>query len=109
MEEWSNRSSATGPGADSANPGAVTVGATLRPSSLVHASYSSQGPTIDGRLVPDLLAPSCFPVPNFGGCFSGTSSSAPFVAGVLAVLRGAGVYDDPAEVDDVIPRVELIV
>lgn len=105
MEEWTNRSSATGPGADSANPGAVTVGATIRPSSLDHASYSSQGPTLDGRIVPDLIAPSCFPVENFPGCFSGTSSSAPFVAGVLAVLRGAGVYSAAADVDSVIPLI----
>lgn len=107
MEEWTNVHSATGPGAASANPGAVTVGATLRPTSFAVAGYSSQGPTLDGRINPDLIAPSCFPVQNFPGCFSGTSSSAPFVAGVLAVLRGAGVFDDATEVDSLIPLITI--
>ena len=107
LYEWTNRSAATGPGADSANPGAITVGATIRPTSLLHASYSSQGPTIDGRINPDLIAPSCFPVQNFPGCFSGTSASAPVVAGVLAVLRGAGVFDSAPEVDQVIPLITI--
>ena len=107
MEEWTNASSATGPGADSANPGALTVGATLRPSSLVLADYSSQGPTLDARVGVDLIAASCLPVDNFPGCFTGTSASAPLVTGTLAVLRDAGVFDAATTVHSVIPDIVL--
>ena len=107
MEEWTNESSATGPGAESPNPGAVTVGATTGPTSLGLATYSSQGPTMDGRPNPDLLAPSCLPVPNFGNCFTGTSASAPVVSGVLAVLRGAGVLESAAGADALVPRITV--
>ena len=105
LDEWVNPGSATGPGSESANPGAITVGATRSPASFFLASYSSQGPTIDGRMNPDLIGPSCLPVPGFFGCFSGTSASAPFVAGVLAVLRDAGLYDDAIEADALIPLI----
>lgn len=107
MEEWTNAHAATGPGADSANPGAVTVGATLRPSSLELAGYSSQGPTLDGRIKPDLLGPSCLPVTDFPDCFSGTSASAPVVTGVLAVLRGANVVLSAESTRDVLPLITV--
>lgn len=105
MEEWTNDHSATGPGADSANPGALTVGATVRPSSLELAGYSSQGPTFDDRIKPDLLGPSCLPVTDFAGCFSGTSASAPVVTGVIAVLRGANVLLDADDARTVVPLI----
>jgi Ca2+-binding RTX toxin-like protein len=105
MEEWVNAGSATGPGADSANPGSITVGATVSPSSLELAGYSSQGPTLDGRMNPDLAGPSCLPVTDFAGCFSGTSASAPVVSGVLAVLRAANVIKSASDADAVIPQI----
>jgi Ca2+-binding RTX toxin-like protein len=105
MEEWVNAGSATGPGADSANPGSITVGATEHPTSLKLAWYSSQGPTLDGRMNPDLLGPSCLPVTEFVGCFNGTSASAPVVTGVLAVLRAANVVLSASGADAVIPRI----
>ncbi len=110
LTEWVNPGSATGPGADSANPGAVTVGATRAPDSFVRAWYSSQGPTTDGRMNPDLIGPSCLPVPGFGppgSCFTGTSASSPFVAGVLAVLRDANVYTAAPEVEAIIPLITV--
>jgi len=107
MEEWTNVSSATGPGADSANPGAIAVGATVRPSSLSIASYSSQGPTFDGRIGPDLIGPSCLPVTNFVGCFTGTSAASPFVAGAVAVLRGAGVIGTATDVEALLPQLTI--
>lgn len=107
MEEWTNVSSATGPGADSANPGAVSVGATVRPSSLSLASYSSQGPTFDGRIGPDLVGPSCLPVTGFVGCFTGTSAASPFVAGAIAVLRAAGVVPDATDIEALLPQLTI--
>lgn len=107
MEEWTNAWSATGPGADSANPGAISVGASVRPSSLSVASYSSQGPTFDGRIVPSLVGPSCLPVTNFIGCFTGTSASSPYVAGAVAVLRAAGVFRDATEINALLPQLTV--
>ena len=94
MDEWVNEFAATGPGADSANPGAVTVGATNSPLDSELAFYSSQGPTFDGRTAVSIAAPACLPVEGFGPCFTGTSASAPLVAGVLAVLRSAGIFNN---------------
>lgn len=107
MEEWVNERSATGPGADSASRGAITVGATIRPDSTQIANYSSQGPTFDGRTNPDLLGPSCLPVTDFAGCFSGTSASAPVVTGVLAVLRGANVLLSATGAEALISRITV--
>ncbi|MGI9608055.1 MAG: S8 family serine peptidase [Acidimicrobiales bacterium] len=103
MEEWVNAYSATGPGADSANPGAVTVGASRNPSSPLRAGYSSVGPTFDDRAGIDLIGPSCLPVTNFGSCFTGTSASAPVISGALAMLRAAGVVESASGADAVIP------
>ena len=100
MEEWTNDHSATGPGNDSANPGAVIVGATERATDNTLADFSSHGPTFDGRNGVDLLAPSCLPVPDFFPfCFSGTSASAPVIGGLVGVLRGAGLIENAEDVD----------
>lgn len=61
--------------------------------------YSSRGPTLDGRIKPDFCAPDSVSTETYGsslGCFSevggtaagfpGTSSSAPHLAGALALL-----------------------
>ncbi len=106
MTEWDNASSATGPGNDSANPGAVIVGATERPTSNQLADYSSVGPTFDGRPGVDILAPSCLPIPEFFSfCFSGTSASAPVVSGLVGVLRGSGLAPTAAGIEPVIAQI----
>jgi subtilisin family serine protease len=46
--------------------------------------FSSQGPTSDGRVKPDLVAPDG--VETATGRFFGTSAAAPFVAGAAALL-----------------------
>jgi len=72
--------------ADSAS--AITVGATDWEDDSTHY-YSSQGPTHDGRLKPDLTAPSGVSTATFGKWnFYGTSASAPHVAGACGLLRG---------------------
>jgi len=49
--------------------------------------FSTQGPTTDGRLKPELVAPTAYVSPLTGQVFSGTSASAPLVAGIVAWLR----------------------
>ena len=80
----SSASSLLGP-ADAA--GALAVGAisygywTTGPQEI----YSSQGPTTDGRIKPDIMGPDN--VSNsIEGYFSGTSASSPHVAGAAALI-----------------------
>jgi hypothetical protein len=90
--------SAAKPVVDSKNPALVAVGAVdvneaervdpFDPNSI--AIYSSQGPTTDGRVKPDVSAPSGFQSSVFGQ-FSGTSSSSPTAAGFAALLQSAGL------------------
>ena len=73
-------------------PGIVAVGAV--DNSGVHADFSSFGPTADGRIKPDLVAPGDQTVVagNVGialGLSSGTSLASPMLAGALASLWSA--------------------
>ena len=67
-------------------------------------SYSSQGPTDDGRLKPDIVAPTDTRLmgPNGFRSIGGTSNAAPNAAGVAAVIlaaaRRAGQAPSAAEV-----------
>ncbi len=83
--------------------GSITVGAVdWRGNAL--KNYSSQGPTDDGRLKPDISAPTNTQImgPNGFRGVGGTSNSAPNAAGAAAVLlaaaRGAGGNPTAAEV-----------
>ena len=51
--------------------------------------YSSQGPTVDGRLKPDMCGPTETYSVAFGEEFAGTSNSSPQVAGAAALVRQA--------------------
>lgn len=75
--------------------GVITVGATHRawPHTYGVSFFSSRGPTGDGRLKPDLLAPgekirSCVPGRDGGAedQMDGTSMAAPHVSGAAALL-----------------------
>ncbi|PJF36312.1 MAG: hypothetical protein CUN49_06065 [Candidatus Thermofonsia Clade 1 bacterium] len=72
--------------ADSAS--VLTVGATDLNGRQIEF-YSSQGPTQDERLKPDLSAPTNEVVPGYGRGFSGTSGAAPVAAGAAALVLQA--------------------
>lgn len=52
-------------------------------------SRSGHGPTWDGRIKPDLVAPTRLWLEKTNTVFLGTSASTPVVTGLVAVLRGA--------------------
>ena len=106
VEHASNPYSATQPFSDTANPGAASVGAVDPWDGTTIGSYSSEGPSNDGRIKPDLSAPACFSsVSSFldeytcNGIygFDGTSAATPVVSGAAALVLDSGRAKTPAE------------
>lgn len=92
VEYSDSRGSAAKPVVDSRHPAVVAVGAVDPPGGTRIADYSSRGPTTDGRVKPDISAPSGVRSTSYGGAtFSGTSAAAPAAAGAAALLAGAGL------------------
>ena len=68
----------------------LSVGAVAWNAPSVVEFYSSQGPTADGRVKPDLLAAARVSTQSLGpGEFIGTSASAPHVTGMAAIYLSA--------------------
>jgi subtilisin family serine protease len=67
------------------NPHVIAVGA-VAPGSGEVREYSSRGPTAGGRAKPELCAPDGVTGTVYES-FAGTSASAPYVAGAIALLR----------------------
>ena len=94
LEHSTEGYSINGP-SESANPGMLAVGATHYWDTQTIAEYSSRGPTVDGRVKPDIVGTACGQVASyephtrngFSCWFGGTSQAAPNVAGLAALVR----------------------
>ncbi|WP_048197713.1 S8 family serine peptidase [Methanocella arvoryzae] len=97
------------------SPDAITVGATDRNDQI--ASFSSRGPTYDGRVKPDVTnmgvglvaskatgVASSKPVGQYYQAMSGTSMATPMTSGVAALLLQAKPDLTPAQVKEALTR-----
>jgi hypothetical protein len=91
--------SATGPASDTASTGGAAIGAIDPALGTTIAPYSSQGPTNDSRIKPDLSAAACVASFTYNpDCFNGTSAATPVVAGAAALVLQAGLAGTPGQV-----------
>jgi hypothetical protein len=88
---------------------AITVGAVDDSDNV--PSWSSRGPTDDGRVKPDLLAPGVSIVSTWNDnsfkSLSGTSMSTPHVAGIAALLLEKNPSLTPSQIKDVLKSTAL--
>ena len=83
---------------ESSNPGSLTVGASTWPDLQQAADYSSSGPTPDGLMKPDIIAPAGLYSEILGGPFHGTSQASAHAAGITALVLEEHSHLSPAEV-----------
>lgn len=75
----------------------ISVGAVPWFDTSTIEEYSSRGPTADGRVKPDLVAPDRVSTESFEEAFGGTSSASPYVAGLAALYLN--LYPDATPID----------
>jgi len=81
------------------SPNAMAVGAVNYSTPSTLESFSSQGPTKDGRVKPDLVAPDGVSTATYGAsAFYGTSASAPAAAGAAALVKERYPSYTPAQI-----------
>ncbi len=96
-------------GAPASSPAAFAVGALCWESRQLEP-YSSQGPTVDGRVKPDIVGHDSVSSATYGafeGCpsgFAGTSASSPEVAGAAALVKQAYPKYGPDQIRDLLMR-----
>ena len=88
--------------ADSDEPGVLAVGAIDPPAGGTIAGYSSQGPTNDGRIAPDISATASFTSSVKPAGFAGTSAASAVASGAAALLLDAELASGPQSVANLI-------
>ena len=73
--------------AESANAGLLAVGAAHVGDTSTIEGFSSQGPTPDDRIKPDLVGAGGVHSTTYGEAFYGTSQAAPHVSGLAALVK----------------------
>ena len=98
-EYWTAERSLVNP---AVGPNVTAVGAVPASDTTAIESFSSRGPTIDGRLKPDLVAPDGVSTSTYDGAFDGTSAAAPHAGGVAALLLGVNESMGPSALEHVL-------
>ena len=97
MEHRTEGYAVTSPG-ETANTGALTVGATAYNNTNTIQSYSSRGPTPDGRIKPDIVGVDAVRSDVYSAAATGTSFAAPHVTGLAALVKQRNPGFTPAEI-----------
>jgi len=95
--------------APASSPATLAVGALCWQSRQLEP-YSSQGPTIDGRVKPDIVGHDSVSSMTYGpffacrSAFAGTSASSPEVAGAAALVKQAYPAFGPDQIKELLMR-----
>ncbi|NQU10664.1 fibronectin type III domain-containing protein [bacterium] len=101
--QYATTATSIGNPAESASSGMLAVGAVPHYDTNTIEYFSSQGPTTDGRVKPEVVGADRGDSVTYGvGGFSGTSQASPHVAGLAALVVQRFPAYSPAQVADYI-------